>query len=40
MALEFVKPEQLSLKSHPEFSEKWVQERIAADPFILGLAVR
>jgi len=37
MALEFVKPEQLSLKSHSEFSEKWVQDRIAADPSILGL---
>ena len=25
------------LKSHPELSEKWVQERIAEDPSILGL---
>lgn len=37
MPLEFIKPELLSLKTHPELSEKWVQDRIAADPSILGL---
>jgi predicted transport protein len=32
-----VKAERLSLKLHPEFSERWVQARIAEDPAILGL---
>lgn len=27
----------LSLKAHPEISERWVQERIAESPVILGL---
>lgn len=35
--LVYVKPERLWLKSDPELGEKWVQERIAADPAILGL---
>lgn len=35
--LQFVKPERISLKSHPEFTEKWVQQRIIEDPTILGL---
>src|SRR5436305_8953743 len=35
--LNYVKPEQLSLRSHPTLSERWVQERIAEDPSILGL---
>lgn len=34
---EFVKPERIILRNHPELSEKWVQERIATDPEILGL---
>jgi hypothetical protein len=33
----YVKPERLWLRSHPEYSEKWVQQRIAEDPSILGL---
>lgn len=33
----YVKPERLLLRTHPEYSEKWVQERIADDPSILGL---
>ena len=37
MSLSFARPEVLSLKSHPEFSEKWLQERICEDPSILGL---
>lgn len=37
MAINYVKPEHLSLKLHPELNEKWVQERIAADPSILGI---
>ena len=27
----------LSLKSHPELTERWVQDRIAENPQILGL---
>lgn len=33
----YIKPVVFSLKEHPEFSEKWVQARIAEDPSILGL---
>ncbi len=35
--LTYAKHEHLSLKSHQEFGEKWLQERIAFDPGILGL---
>ena len=35
--MNFVKPERLSLRLHPELTEKWVQELIADDPSILGL---
>lgn len=35
--LTYQKPEKISIKDHPEFNEKWVQERIAEDPSILGL---
>lgn len=35
--LNYVKPERVSLKGHPDFSEKWVQERIKEDPSLLGL---
>jgi hypothetical protein len=37
MALKFVKPETVLLANHPEYREKWVQDRIAEDPSILGL---
>src|SRR4028119_1081311 len=37
MPLAYIRPERISLKLHPEFSEKWVQELIANDPSILGL---
>jgi hypothetical protein len=37
MPLKYVKPEPLLLSNHPEFREKWVQDRIAEDPSILGL---
>ena len=37
MSLKFIKPERISLANHPKYSEKWVQERIAEDPSILGL---
>jgi hypothetical protein len=33
----YVKYQKLSLKSHPQYNESWVQERIAEDPSILGL---
>src|SRR6266403_1954325 len=35
--MKFVKHERIWLKDHPELNEKWVQERIAEDPTILGL---
>lgn len=35
--LKYVKPEKVSLKGHPQLSEKWVQERIAEDSSLLGL---
>ena len=35
--LTYAKHELVFLKSHPEFTEKWLQDRIADDPTILGL---
>lgn len=35
--MEYVKPEHLRISAHPELSERWVQDRIAEDPSILGL---
>ena len=35
--LKFAKPERIWLSTHPELKERWVQERIADDPAILGL---
>ncbi len=35
--LNYVKPERIGLKAHPILGEKWVQDRIADDPSILGL---
>jgi hypothetical protein len=37
MSLKFIKPERILLANHPEYREKWIQERIAEDPSILGL---
>src|SRR5438128_6046348 len=37
MALMYVKPEKIWLKDHPELNERWVQDRIAEDPSLLGL---
>ena len=37
MGESYVKPIYISLKSHPEYGEKWVQDCIAEDPSILGL---
>jgi hypothetical protein len=33
----YAKFQKISLKAHPELSERWVQDRIAEDPTILGL---
>ncbi len=35
--MNYVKLEKLSLRLHPELNERWVQDRIAHDPSILGL---
>lgn len=35
--LNYIKHELIRLKSHPDFNEKWLQERIEEDPTILGL---
>lgn len=35
--MKYEKLRKVSLRTHPELSEKWVQERIAEDPTILGL---
>ena len=35
--IDYVKPERISMRLHPELNEKWVQETIAADPSVLGL---
>ena len=35
--MDFVKTEKIWLKTHPELDERWVQDRIAEDPSILGL---
>jgi len=33
----YMRAQTVSLKSHPDFSEKWLHERIAEDPSVLGL---
>jgi hypothetical protein len=35
--MDYAKFEKISLKRHPDLTEKWVQDRIAEDPSILGL---
>ena len=35
--MEFAKFEKISIKNHSELNERWVQDRIAEDPIILGL---
>ena len=35
--MEFVKFEVISIQSHSELNERWIQDRIAEDPSILGL---
>src|SRR5262245_41238623 len=36
-ALEFIRPERISLANHADLDEKWVHARIAETPGILGL---
>lgn len=33
----YLKPERLYMRDHPKLDEKWVQEKVAADPSVLGL---
>lgn len=35
--MQYIKPERIFLKSNAELNEKWVQDRIAEDPSLLGL---
>jgi predicted transport protein len=35
--MKYTKPERIWLKSHPELDERWLQQRIADDPGLLGL---
>lgn len=35
--LEYARAKKISLKTHPQFNEKWLQNKIAEDPSILGL---
>lgn len=37
LILNFQKSKQVSLKAHPEYNEKWLQERLVEDPALLGL---
>lgn len=37
MSFEFVKHEKISLRNHPIINERWLHDRIADDPSILGL---
>jgi hypothetical protein len=37
MSMKYVKPERVFLLDHAELNERWVQERIAEDPSLLGL---
>jgi hypothetical protein len=36
-SLKYIKPERVVLANHPELNERWVQQRIADDPSLLGL---
>lgn len=36
-SLKYTKPERMWLKGHPELDERWLQDRIAEDPSLLGL---
>jgi hypothetical protein len=34
---QYIKPTRISLKDHAQFNERWVQDRLAEDPSLLGL---
>lgn len=36
-SLKYLKPERIWMKDHPELDERWLQDRIAEDPALLGL---
>ena len=35
--MEFAKFDPVSIRNHAELNEKWVQDRIAEDPTVIGL---
>lgn len=35
--MDYARARRVSLKSHPEYTEKWLQQQIASDPDLLGL---
>lgn len=35
--MEYVRSRRVSLKAHPKFNEKWLQQQITADSTLLGL---
>jgi hypothetical protein len=37
MSLNYIKPEKIVLRNHPEITEKWLQDKIADDPPLLGI---
>src|ERR1700724_2454797 len=37
MPVKYTRPERMSIRLHPELSEKWVQDLIASEPLVLGL---
>jgi hypothetical protein len=37
MSPDYIRPERISLKLHPELTEKWIQKLVEDDPAILGL---
>jgi hypothetical protein len=38
-SLKYAKPVKLSLKDHPKFNERWLQDRIVEDSSLLGLGI-
>jgi hypothetical protein len=37
MTMQYIRASRVSLKSHPVYNERWLQQRIADDPALLGL---
>ena len=35
--LQFIKPKHISLRNHPDYNERWIQNQIVEDPSLLGL---